>query len=177
MSAENESKEFTFDTASAGTSPSLSIPSVRPPQRRLRRPKQDSPCKIVDLSVSKLSKHSNAKVNIIAIDIFTSKKYDHVTPSHNTVGVPIVHKQEYLLLDIANDGFISLSHVETGETKDDVKVPIGDVGEKLTKLFGEEKEIQVIVQAATGDEAIIEVEEVQEGWLGHTQTNASCGTR
>jgi translation initiation factor 5A len=81
------------------------------------------PCKVVELSVSKPGKHGHAKVNITAIDIFTSKKYNHIAPSHGTVEVPYVRKQEHLLLDVAGDGFLSLFDVEAGETKDDVKGP------------------------------------------------------
>lgn len=163
MSTETKSEEFTFDTASAGAS--FAYPSQASTLRKggFVVLSKTRPCKIVDLSVSKPGKHGHAKVNFTAIDIFTSKKYDHITPSHSTVEVPFVCKQEYLLLDIANDGCISLFHVDTGETKDDVKLPIGDVGEKLTKLFGERKEIRVVVQAAMGDEAVLEVKEVKEG--------------
>jgi translation initiation factor 5A len=41
-------------------------------------------------------------------------------------------------LDITDDGFLSLMS-EDGTTKDDVKVPDGEVGEKITKLFREEE--------------------------------------
>jgi hypothetical protein len=39
-----------------------------------------------------------------------------------------------------------------------VKAPRGEVGEKPTKLFGEKKEV---VQAAIGEEAVIEAKEVK----------------
>ena len=39
-----------------------------------------------------------------------------------------------LQLDITDDGFLSLMS-DDGSTKDDVKVPDGDVGDKITKLF------------------------------------------
>jgi len=163
MSTENQSEEYTFDTANAGAS--LTYPSQASALRKggyvvLNKTR---PSKIVELSVSKPGKHGHAKVNITAIDVFTSKKYDHVTPSHSTVEVPSVRKQEYLLLDIADDGFLSLFDVEGGETKDDVKVPGGELGEKLTKMFGEKKEVHVVVQAAMGEEAVIEAKEVKEG--------------
>jgi len=40
----------------------------------------------------------------------------------------------FLQLDIGDDGFLSLMS-EDGATKDDVKLPEGEVGEKITKLF------------------------------------------
>lgn len=41
-------------------------------------------------------------------------------------------------LDITDDGFLSLMD-ENGNTKDDVKLPEGEVGEKITRLFKEEE--------------------------------------
>jgi len=40
-------------------------------------------------------------------------------------------------LDITDDGFLSLMS-DDGTTKDDVKVPDGEPGDKITKLFTEE---------------------------------------
>jgi translation initiation factor 5A len=37
-------------------------------------------------------------------------------------------------LDISDDGFLSLM-ADDGDTKDDVKMPDGEIGEKITKLF------------------------------------------
>lgn len=41
-------------------------------------------------------------------------------------------------LDITDDGFLSLMS-EDGSTKDDVKVPDGEVGDKINKLFKEDE--------------------------------------
>ncbi len=41
-------------------------------------------------------------------------------------------------LDVSDDGFLSLM-ADDGETKDDVKVPEGEVGEKIDKLFTTEE--------------------------------------
>lgn len=41
-------------------------------------------------------------------------------------------------LDVSEDGFLSLM-AENGDTKDDVKVPDGEVGEKIEKLFRTEE--------------------------------------
>lgn len=44
-------------------------------------------------------------------------------------------------LDISDDGFLSLMS-DDGETKDDVKQPEGEVGEKIERLFRtEEKDV------------------------------------
>lgn len=37
-------------------------------------------------------------------------------------------------LDISDDGFLSLMN-DDGDTKDDVRMPDGEIGEKINKLF------------------------------------------
>lgn len=41
-------------------------------------------------------------------------------------------------LDISDDGFLSLMN-DDGDTKDDVRMPDGEIGEKITKLFKTEE--------------------------------------
>merc|ERR1711915_656676 len=96
------------------------------------------PCKIVDMSTSKTGKHGHAKVHLVAIDIFTGKKLEDLSPSTHNMDVPNVSRKEYTLLNISDDGFLSLM-ADDGETKDDVKVPDGEVGEKIEKLFTTEE--------------------------------------
>jgi len=77
--------------------------------------------------------------------------------------VPNVIRKEYQLLDISDDGFLSLM-ADDGETKDDVKVPDGEVGEKIDKLFTtEEKDTNVIVLTAMGEQLAIEAKEAPRG--------------
>ena len=49
-------------------------------------------------------------------------------------------------LDISDDGFLSLMN-DDGDTKDDVKMPDGEVGEKINRLFKtEEKDTSKFTQ-------------------------------
>merc|ERR1711898_88352 len=64
---------------------------------------KDRPCKVVDTSTSKTGKHGHAKVNMTALDIFTSKKYEDSCPSTHNMMVPNVSRTEYTLLDISDD--------------------------------------------------------------------------
>jgi len=41
-------------------------------------------------------------------------------------------------LDITDDGFLSLMR-DDGDTKDDVKLPEGELGERIQKMFREEE--------------------------------------
>jgi len=77
--------------------------------------------------------------------------------------VPNVTRKEYQLLDVSDDGFLSLM-ADDGETKDDVKVPDGEIGEKIEKLFTtDEKDTNVIVLTAMGEQAAIEAKEAPRG--------------
>jgi len=96
---------------------------------------------------------------LVAIDIFTGKKLEDLSPSTHNMDVPVVKRNEYTLLDITDDGFLSLMTSE-GDTKEDVKLPEGEVGQKITKLFVDEgKDTLVTVQTAMGEEAAIDAKE------------------
>ncbi|KAK0671066.1 putative eukaryotic translation initiation factor 5A-2 [Cercophora samala] len=120
---------------------------------------KNRPCKIVDMSTSKTGKHGHAKVHLVAIDIFTGKKLEDLSPSTHNMDVPNVKRQEYTLIDISDDGYLSLMTGD-GDLKDDVKLPDGEIGDKITKLFKEEeKETLVTIQTAMGEEAAVDAKE------------------
>ena len=60
--------------------------------------------------------------------------------------VPNVSRQEFQLLDI-DDGYLSLMTAD-GDTKDDVKVPEGELGDKLQSEFDEGKDLIVTIISA-----------------------------
>jgi translation initiation factor 5A len=99
------------------------------------------PCKIVDMSTSKTGKHGHAKVNMVGIDIFTGKKYEDISPSTHNMEVPNVLRSELPVLNI-DDGFLSLM-LPNGDTKDDVKVPEGDIGAEIQAAFDDGKDFLV----------------------------------
>ncbi|KAH8700457.1 eukaryotic translation initiation factor eIF-5A [Talaromyces proteolyticus] len=148
--------EHTFDSADAGASATF------PMQCSALRKNghvviKGRPCKIVDMSTSKTGKHGHAKVHLVALDIFTGKKYEDLSPSTHNMDVPVVVRKDYQLIDISeDDGFMSLME-DSGSTKDDVKVPDGELGERITKAFGEGKDVNVTVLSAMGEEAAIDL--------------------
>ncbi|KAH6856758.1 translation initiation factor eIF-5A, promotes formation of the first peptide bond [Chaetomium sp. MPI-CAGE-AT-0009] len=115
------------------------------------------PCKIVDMSTSKTGKHGHAKVHLVAIDIFTGKKLEDLSPSTHNMDVPVVKRSEYMLVNI-DDGFLNLM-TDTGVEKNDVKVPEGELGVQIQADFEEGKELLVTIQTAMGEEAAISVKE------------------
>ncbi|GAB1192124.1 translation protein SH3-like domain-containing protein [Aspergillus pseudonomiae] len=119
------------------------------------------PCKIVDMSTSKTGKHGHAKVHLVAIDIFTGKKLEDLSPSTHNMDVPFVKRTEYQLLNI-DDGFLNLMN-ENGDSKDDVKLPDGELGDRIQTMFDDGKDCNVIILAAMGEECAMDVKEAPKG--------------
>merc|ERR1719487_468092 len=96
------------------------------------------PCKVTDISTSKTGKHGHAKAHIVALDIFTSKKYEDLCPTSHNVEVPFVKRTEYQCLTADGEsGEVSLL-LESGDTKDDLNLPdrvtIGEPTDEDKKL-------------------------------------------
>jgi len=116
---------------------------------------KNRPCKIVDMSTSKTGKHGHAKVHLVAIDIFTGKKLEDLSPSTHNVEVPHVKRTEYQLVNIDED-FLNLMDTD-GVSKDDVKVPDGELGKQVREDFESGKEVTVTIIAAMGEEQCIAI--------------------
>merc|ERR1712151_1388672 len=115
------------------------------------------PCKILSISVSKTGKHGHAKCNFTATDIFTGKKLEDMVPSTHGTTVPIVSKADWEIIDISEDGELTLMD-EGGNQKVDLNLP------NIPEGYGEEiraawddgaNTIMVTVQSAVGEEAVI----------------------
>jgi len=111
------------------------------------------PCKIVEMSTSKTGKHGHAKVHLVGIDIFNGRKYEDLCPSTHNMDVPVVTRTEYTVLDLTDDGFCSLLNSD-GTTKDDLKLPEGELGQQLKAEHDSGKELVVTVIGALGSEQI-----------------------
>mmetsp|Transcript_25512 Transcript_25512/g.37855 ORF Transcript_25512/g.37855 Transcript_25512/m.37855 type:complete len:160 (+) Transcript_25512:121-600(+) len=115
------------------------------------------PCKVLTISVSKTGKHGHAKCNFLATDIFTGKKLEDMVPSSHGTTVPIVVKSDWEIIDIQDDGELTLMD-EGGNQKVDVNLPSipAGYGEEIREAWNEgENTIMVSVQAAVGEEAIV----------------------
>ncbi|KAF8172817.1 eukaryotic translation initiation factor 5A-2 [Mycena galopus ATCC 62051] len=154
--SDDEAHNQTFESANAGASTTF------PMQCSALRKNghvviKGRPCKIVDMSTSKTGKHGHAKVHLVAIDIFTGKKMEDISPSTHNMDVPNVVRNEYQLVNIDED-FLNLMN-QDGVPKDDVKVPEGDIGKQIKDDFDAGKELLVTIVSAMGEEQAISVKE------------------
>ena len=157
--------EPTFETADAGAA--QTYPS---PAGDLRKGShvmiKGHPTKVAEVTSSKTGKHGHAKCHIVAIDIFTGKKYEDLCPASHNMDIPFVKRVEYQLLTAdESSGEVSLL-MESGETKDDLNLPtfvkIGEPTDDDKKLVADilksqeaGDEMTVIVLCACGNEKIV----------------------
>ncbi|WIA28315.1 hypothetical protein OEZ86_010866 [Tetradesmus obliquus] len=119
---------------------------------------KNRPCKVVEVSTSKTGKHGHAKCNFTAVDIFTGRKYEDMMPSSHNCDVPNISRVEYTLLDINEEGFVTLM-AENGDTREDLTLPKGtEDNEKLAAQLREQfsggNELIVSVLKSMGEEMI-----------------------
>ncbi|KAL5562895.1 hypothetical protein UlMin_032642, partial [Ulmus minor] len=86
----------------------------------------DMPRRVVEVSTSKIGKHEYAKCHFVGIDVFNGKKYDDIVPSSHNCNIPHGTRIDYQLIDISEDGFVSLL-TESDGIKDDLRLPTDDV--------------------------------------------------
>ncbi|CAJ2507510.1 Uu.00g086960.m01.CDS01 [Anthostomella pinea] len=122
----------------------------------------DKPCKIIQIIKSKPGKHGHAKLVIAGTDIFTGKKHDGGGPAAHSMTVPVVKRNTYMLLYIKGQQkggkeFLSLFDYDArAEKPDDVKLPDGELGERIKAAFSDEKSIDVVVLSAMGKEVVVD---------------------
>jgi len=114
------------------------------------------PCKIVEMTTSKTGKHGHAKVHLIGLDIFTNKKAEDICPSTHNMDVPFVKREDYQLMDISDDGFLTLMG-DQGDLREDLKLPEGELGGQLKNEYDNGREILCTVLKACGEECVIAI--------------------
>ncbi|KAL9651323.1 hypothetical protein ABK040_001275 [Willaertia magna] len=117
----------------------------------------DFPCRITSYITNKPGKTGTSKAHITAVDIFTGQQIEIIYPTRTEVLAPFVLIKEYQLIDITNDGYLSLM-TDNGDEKCDIKLTDNEIGLKLKKLFENEKESTIIVEiiCAMGREQVVD---------------------
>lgn len=87
------------------------------------------PCRVLEKHSAKTGKHGHAKCTFVGSDIFTGKHYTDATPSSHNCDVPVVSREEYVFIDITDDGddddgFVTLLS-DRGTTREDMRLPSG----------------------------------------------------
>jgi translation initiation factor 5A len=87
---------------------------------------------------------------------------EDICPSTHNMDVPNVTRTEYQLVNI-DDGFLNLMSPDGSTTKDDVRVPEGDLGKEIQAGFDDGKDLLVSILSAMNEEAAISVKEAPRG--------------
>ncbi|KAK6942295.1 Translation elongation factor, IF5A C-terminal [Dillenia turbinata] len=125
---------------------------------------------VVEVSTSKTGKHGHAKCHFVGIDIFNGKKLEDIVPSSHNCDAPHVNRTDYQLIDISEDGFVSLL-TENGNTKDDLRLPTDEnllsqvyhrktLFEFIKDGFADGKDLVVTVMSAMGEEQICALKDI-----------------
>ena len=115
------------------------------------------PTKIVEMETFKNGKHGSAKCSITGEDLFTFKKYELVCPASYPMPCPIVTKSELQLIDISDEGELTLLD-ENFEERADLDLPLKDnesVARAIRAHFENGKDLTLTVQKAMGIEQVM----------------------
>lgn len=120
---------------------------------------KDRPCKIVEMSTSKTGKHGHAKVHLVALDVFSGKKYEDICPSTHNMNVPVVTRQDYTVMGCQDDYLMLMD--DTGGERNDLRKPdtSSDLGKEIDGKLDKEDVFLVTVLKAMGDEQVIAVKQ------------------
>jgi len=148
--------EYAIESADAGASATIPMEAGQIKKGGFIMIK-GKPCKVLSISVSKTGKHGHAKCNFTATDIFTGKKLEDMVPSSHGTTVPIVNRTEWDIMDIGEDGEVTLMD-ESGNEKTDINLPTypENMAQEIRDAWdGGENQVSVTVQAAVGIEQIV----------------------
>ncbi|KAB8252518.1 eukaryotic elongation factor 5A hypusine, DNA-binding OB fold-domain-containing protein [Aspergillus flavus] len=113
------------------------------------------PCKILEIS------NIGTNIHLVAQDIFTGRTLSDDIESTQSVEIPYVYRNEYLLVNI-DEGFLNLAN-QDGTMKDDVKVPDGGLGQQIEQDFEAGTDLLIAVISAMGEEQAVSVREAPKG--------------
>lgn len=98
---------------------------------------------------------------MVAIDIFTGKKYEDICPTSHNMDCPNIERKEYQLMDI-QDGYLSLFDSDKNEEYMNCPLPEGELGDNLKEaLKKEETTILVTVIRSMNKESAISFKEAK----------------
>lgn len=149
------SMDFDFTSGDAGSSQTIPIEAGQIRKGGLIMIK-GQPCKVTEVTTSKTGKHGHAKCNFVAYNIFNNKKLEDMVPSSHNTNIPVVSKNEYTLIDISDEDYVSIMN-DNGITREDIKLPDYpfNLSNEIKQEFNIGKQLLVTVLKACGKEQII----------------------
>merc|ERR1712224_678773 len=122
-----EDKDYSVANAAAGASKTVPIRAgeVRKGGYVMLKGK---PCKVVEVSISKTGKHGHAKANITGLDVFTGRKYVEICPTSHNMTSPVMHRSEWMLVDIAMPSGQMTLMGPGGDQREDLDLPRDTTG-------------------------------------------------
>jgi len=110
------------------------------------------PCKVLEVHRSSTGKHGGAKLRFVGLDLITKKKVEDMFMSSDHVEVPVVKKNDYPILGMDEDGYVSLL-MKNGETRKDISVTDDDVREKIASKLQDGMSLMAIIVSTMGRDA------------------------
>merc|ERR1719183_22919 len=148
--SDGEAAEPTFESAGSGSS--LTFPQ----QASLCRKNafimvKGHACKVIDMTISKTGKHGHAKCKFTCVDIFNGAKLEMLESSTHNVDVPNVVRNEFQMLDLDSDGFLTLM-LDDGSTREDINISLAqsEMQEKIKEMHEKGDQLIVTILAAIG---------------------------
>jgi translation initiation factor 5A len=120
---------------------------------------QGFPCKVVEISKAQPGKHGHAKIHLIGLDIFTSKKHEDICPAKDNIEVPVINRADYQLIHMT-DGFLELMD-QAGRLRDDLRLPHGELGRQIAERYDKGEEVIVTLLCGMGQSSIISCRRAQ----------------
>jgi translation initiation factor 5A len=112
------------------------------------------------MSTSKTGKHGHAKVNMVGVDIFDGKKYEDMSPSTHNMEVPNVSRIEYNLIDVTEEGYLSLMD-DSGDVRDDLHCNHDPaLLDEIKKKFDAGDEMMICILKALGKEQPVAIKAI-----------------
>lgn len=112
------------------------------------------PCKLVEVLISKPGKHGSSKKSVVGIDIITDKKYTGLFRASSIITVPIVNRQDYIIMNIDGNQIELLD--SKGETKT-IKVSTNSLVEEMEKLMAENSVQCTVMEVSFGSTVLYRI--------------------
>ena len=132
------------------------------------------PLKVMEATHSHPGKHGHSKVwkqsislayllfilvqvHLVGIDIFTGRRDEYIRPTGHMIQVPKVTKKDYLVVNIEQDGYVTLLNEDTCKVRSDLKLKKdAEITRRVLDTFNKgNDQMKVTVLKALGEEHIV----------------------